>query len=299
MLQVLGDGGYFAVRSSSPGEDLESASFAGCYESRINVAATELEQSITYCFSSCFDVRVLMYRMQHGFDVLLPGIAVIVQKQIMSEVSGVGYSINPLTNDYDEAVIEANWGLGESVVAGLSSPDKFVIDKVTRKIVEQKPGGKQLSILPGSSGGTIKREGYRSWEYSLGENQLSELTEAVCRIENYYEKPVDIEWAYTGGELYVLQARPITAFVPLPPQMLTLPGERRQLYMDAALAKGLTINAPISPLGLDFAERLSFSIIKPFLSASKHGADPAKSLLFFHWGADVHKPFQSDAVNKP
>lgn len=284
MLKVLGDGGYFAVRSSSPEEDLESTSFAGCYESRINVAATELEKSITYCFSSCFDVRVLMYKMQHGFDVLLPDIAVIIQKQIMSEVSGVGYSINPLTNDHDEAVIEANWGLGESVVAGFSSPDKLVINKITRKIVEQKLGGKQLSIWPSTSGGTIKREGYRSQEYSLSENQLGELTEAICRIENYYEKPVDIEWAYTNGELYVLQARPITVFIPLPPQMLTLPGERRQLYIDAALAKGLTINAPISPLGLDFVERLFFSIIKPFLGTLKHSVDPAKSLLFFIGG---------------
>ena len=87
-----------------------------------------------------------------------------------------------------------------------------------------------------------------------------------------------------GGKGYSLIKMATTVFIPLPPQMLTLPGERRQLYIDAALAKGLTINAPISPLGLDFVERLFFSIIKPFLSTLKHSVDPAKSLLFFIGG---------------
>ncbi len=90
-----------------------------------------------YCFASSLDERVFVYKREHGFDVLSPRIAVVVQQQIDSEVAGVGFSLNPLTNDYDEAVIDANWGLGESVVAGLATPDHFIVDKVGRHVVDE------------------------------------------------------------------------------------------------------------------------------------------------------------------
>lgn len=178
----------------------------------------------------------------------------VVQQQIDSEVAGVGFSLNPLTNDYDEAVFDANWGLGESVVAGLVSPDHFIVDKVSRQVVDKKLGTKQVSIWLGEDGGTIERRGHRSAELTLSDAQLGELTDVMCRIEELYEKPTDIEWAYAGGQLHVLQARPITTYVPLPPEMLTRPGERRRLYADAALSKGMTTNAPLSPMELDWME---------------------------------------------
>ena len=115
-LAALGDDVLFAVRSSSPEEDLVSASFAGGYETRLGVRPADLDDAVRHCFASSLDERVFVYKKKHGFDVLSPRIAVVVQQQIDSEVAGVGFSLNPLTNDYDEAVIEANWGLGESVV---------------------------------------------------------------------------------------------------------------------------------------------------------------------------------------
>ena len=279
-LAALGDDVLFAVRSSSPEEDLASASFAGGYETRLGVRPADLDDAVRRCFASSLDERVLVYKKEHGFDVLSPRIAVVVQQQIDSEVAGVGFSLNPLTNDYDEAVIDANWGLGESVVAGLASPDHFIVDKVSRQVVDKKRGAKQVSIWLGSNGGTIERKRHRSAELTLSDVQLGELTDVMCRIEDLYEKPTDIEWAYAGGQLHVLQARPITTYVPLPPEMLTKPGERRRLYADAALSKGMTINAPISPMERDWQE----DFVGSFLEKFGIELTPEKGLVFFAGG---------------
>ena len=280
-LAALGDDMLFAVRSSSPEEDLVQASFAGGYETRLGVHPTDLDDAVRHCFASSLDERVLVYKKEHGFDVLSPRLAVVVQKQIDSEVAGVGFSLNPLTNDYDEAVINANWGLGESVVAGLVSPDHFIVDKVGRQVVDKKLGAKQVSIWLGPDGGTIERQGYRSAEFTLSDAQLGELTDVMCRIEDLYEKPTDIEWAYAAGQLHVLQARPITTYVPLAPEMLTQPGERRRLYADAALSKGMTTNVPFSPMLLDCWEDLLSSFLEDFFGME---LTPEKGLVFFAGG---------------
>ena len=251
-LAALGDDVLFAVRSSSPEEDLAQASFAGGYETRLGVRPTDLDDAVRHCFASSLDERVLVYKKEHGFDVLSPRLAVVVQKQIDSEVAGVGFSLNPLTNDYDEAVINANWGLGESVVAGLVSPDHFIVDKVGRQVVDKKLGAKQVSIWLGPDGGTIERQGHRSAEFTLSDAQL-----------------------------HVLQARPITTYVPLAPEMLTQPGERRRLYADAALSKGMTINEPISPMVLDWMEDLLSSFLEDFF---KIELTPEKGLIFIAGG---------------
>ena len=278
-LRALGDDALFAVRSSSPEEDLASASFAGAYETRLGVRLKSLDDAVRLCFASSLDERVLVYKAEQDFDVLSPHIAVVVQQQIDSEVSGVGFSLNPLTNDYDEAVIDANWGLGESVVAGLASPDHFVVDKVSAKLVEKKLGAKQVSIWLGRDGGTVEREGYRGADLTLSEAQLGELLDVLCRIEELYGHPTDIEWAYADGHLHVLQARPITTYVPLPPEMVTNPGERRRLYADGALSQGLTINAPISPLGVAWIQDLLYSsMMRSF--AGVDDFTPAGGLVF-------------------
>ena len=276
-LAALGDDVLFAVRSSSPEEDLASASFAGGYETRLGVRPADLDDAVRHCFASSLDERVLVYKKEHGFDVLSPRIAVVVQQQIDSEVAGVGFSLNPLTNDYDEAVIDANWGLGESVVAGLVSPDHFIVDKVGRQVVNKKLGAKQVSIWLAPDGSTIERKGHRSAELTLSDAQLGKLTDMMCRIEELYEKPMDIEWAYAGDQLHVLQARPLTTYVPLPPEMVTKPGERRRLYVDAALSKGLTINAPISPMGLDWMQGLISPVLEELVG---NDVIPEEGLFF-------------------
>jgi phosphohistidine swiveling domain-containing protein len=208
----------------------------------------------------------------------------VVQQQIDSEIAGVGFSLNPLTNDYDEAVIDANWGLGESVVSGLASPDHFVVDKLTGRLIEERVGAKQVSIWLAPHGGTVERTGHRSSETTLTDTQIGEVTDVVRRVEELYGSPTDIEWAYAAGRLYVLQARPITTFVPLPPELVTRPGERRRLYQDAALSDGLTINAPISPMGMAWMEDITSSMFDHLVGHVESGQDPDTSLMLIAGG---------------
>lgn len=278
-----GDAALFAVRSSSPDEDLESASFAGGYETRLGVPLAGLEDAVRQCCASSLDARVLVYKREHGFDDLTPRLAVVVQEQVASEVSGVGFSLNPVTNDYDEAYIDANWGLGTTVVEGRVSPDHFVVNKVDGCVLEATTGRKETSAWLAPAGGTEERteerEGSRAADRTLGDAQLRELTGVLGQIEALYGYPVDVEWAYAGGRLCVLQARPVTRYVPLHPSLCTEPGARRRLYADTGLAKGMTINAPISPMGQAAIEDLGSQIAEWLIGDVDLGLSIDESLL--------------------
>jgi phosphohistidine swiveling domain-containing protein len=225
----------FAVRSSSPEEDLEGASFAGVYETVLGVKPDQLAEAVRQVFISSLDVRVVLYKQQHGVDPHQICIAAIVQEQIASDVAGVGFSINPLNNCYDEAVIDANWGLGESVVSGMVEPDQFVVDKVNHQIQQKTLGKKATAVRLAPDGGTEERSGARHDQFALTDDQALTLTDMLERAEAYYRMPVDIEWAFAGGRPYLLQARPITTYIPLPDELLTQPGQPRWLYLDLTL----------------------------------------------------------------
>ncbi len=280
--QALPDDVLLAVRSSSPEEDLAGASFAGGYETTLGVTTETLRNAVRASFASAFDERVFVYKREQGFAVDESRIAVIVQQQIASEVAGVGFSLNPITNDYDEAVIDANWGLGESVVSGQVSPDHFVVNKESRSVVEKQLGGKETSVWLDEDGSTIEKPDPRKGEFSLDEAQLREIVDMLGRTEELYGQPTDIEWAFAEGKLYMLQARPITAYVPLKPEMQTKPGERRILYLDAALTEGLTTNAPISPMTLDWLFKSVAIWGEPFVGPVEVRADddPKETIIF-------------------
>ncbi|HJL53341.1 MAG TPA: PEP/pyruvate-binding domain-containing protein [Arenicellales bacterium] len=233
--------GPFAVRSSSPEEDLSGVSFAGQYETVLNVDTAEIEEAIRSCFASCLDSRVLLYKQEMKFERLAPAIAVVVQQQVPSESSGVVFSLNPLTNDYDEILINASWGLGEALVSGDITPDSVVVSKVTGDIVEHRIGDKGAD---------------RAEEACLDQAQIGELSTEVKRIEELFGTPVDVEWAFSGGRLHVLQARPITAYVPMAPELLTEPGAPRRLYLDGYLTDGITMSGPVSPMGSELVVHL-------------------------------------------
>jgi len=201
-----------AVRSSSPEEDLEGASFAGIYETVLGVVDDGLEAAIRTCFTSALDERVVAYKLRSGFDPLDPKIAVIIQKQIASEVSGVAFSLNPLNNCYDQCVINASLGLGETVVDGTITPDQWVVDKVTNAILEKTPGKKGVAVYLKADGGTETRTPEAPMALCLSDEQALAITELTARVEVEYGKPVDIEWTYEGEQLSLLQARPITTY---------------------------------------------------------------------------------------
>ncbi len=259
-----GDGATCAVRSSSPEEDLETASFAGGYTTVLGVQPADLEPAVRDCFVSALDERVFVYKQQHGFDVRQPRIAVLVQQQIRSEVAGVAFSMNPLNNDFDEAVIDANFGLGETVVSGEVTPDHFVVDRPGRKILERRLGSKGVSRSVGADGGVELRTQDRSEEASLSDQQVLELVDVVGQVEKLYDVPIDVEWAWADGELHLLQARPVTTYVPLPPEMLTEPGKRRRLYVDRGLTDGFTTNTPLARLTLDMTDQMMCSMSEMF-----------------------------------
>lgn len=276
-LQQIG-GTIFAVRSSSPEEDLDGASFAGGYETVLGVTEERLEAAISKVFAACLDYRVAVYKTEHGFDAASPRIAIVVQRQIASDVSGVAFSIDPISNDYDRAVFNANWGLGETVVAGTATPDTFVVDKLRGRIILRHAGKKETSLWLTKGGGTNERADPRHDELTLSDEQLGQLTALVTKVERIYGKPVDCEWAYESGALYLLQARPVTGFVPLLPEMQTEPGGRRRLYLDATISiQG--IFKPLSPMGssllANLFRRLSLTLTGKDITADLDQCIPA------------------------
>ncbi|MHA1490507.1 MAG: PEP/pyruvate-binding domain-containing protein, partial [Promethearchaeota archaeon] len=250
-----------AVRSSSPEEDLEGASFAGIYETVLGVNEGKLDEAIKTCFASAFDGRVLTYKEKNGFDSYDPKIAVVIQKQIASEISGVAFSLNPVSNDYDEAVINGNFGLGVTVVDGMVTPDQFIVDKVTSTIIEKTAGKKDIAVYLNAEGGTETKNLTDPTKICLSDEQIIGITSLVSQIETKYDRPMDIEWAYEGDTLYLLQARPITTYYKIPQELITKPGEPRKLYFDILLTEqGLVEN--ISPLGVGIWDLMAFVSMK-------------------------------------
>src|SRR5258706_3405780 len=241
----------WAVRSSSPEEDLEGSSFAGGYESILGVATRDIKDALKKAFASSLDYRVAVYKKENGLDITDPKIAVIVQVQIASETAGVGFSLNPVTNNYDEAIFNSNFGLGETVVSGIVTPDTFTVNKTDLKIKEKLLGKKEHAIFLTPTGKKSEKKDSKENKFSLSDSQVIELTKLIIRVENLYQKPIDIEWAYADNKLYLLQARPITTYIPLSSELITKPGEKKRLYVDmASTIQGLY--QPISTSGTSF-----------------------------------------------
>ena len=244
-----------AVRSSSPEEDLEGTSFAGGYETTLGVTPDTLEAALRTSFTSVFDERIVAYKRQHGMATDDPRIAVIVQEQVPSEVSGVAFSLNPRNNCYDEAVINANFGLGETVVNGHVTPDTYVVEKVRGEILERGVASKSHAAWLVNGGGTEERDNADPEAPSLTDEQALAVARLAADAEAHYGAPMDIEWAIHDNTLYLLQSRPITAYVPLPPGMITEPGADKHLYLDlVVLSQGF--GDCLSVLGADLWGRM-------------------------------------------
>jgi len=270
----------YAVRSSSPEEDLSGASFAGNYETYLGIKFDSIEEYVLKSFISCLDYRVFKYKLEKGFNVSEIKIAIVIMKQINSYVSGVGFSINPINNDYDEAVINSNFGLGESVVGGIITPDEFIVNKITKNIISQKLGSKEKIVKLNENKNetsVIEQTEEKKKEISLTNELLLQLVDNIINIENNYKIPIDIEFGIENNILYILQARPITTYNKLPKELLTEPNEKRQLYFDGTLGvQGF--EKPISTLGITafrvFAKYMGIKIL-----GSYNLLNPKKSVV--------------------
>ncbi len=199
-----------AVRSSAADEDGADASFAGQHLTLLNVpSAAELTAALKEIWWSANSDSAITYRQRVGLFTR-PSIGVVVQTLLDPEVAGVMFTENPITGAH-ERVVEASWGLGEAVVAGLVIPDHFRIDGENR-VVERRAGRKDIAVRPVATGGTIERRipPARAEKLCLDGPQLAQLGHLATRCEQIYGPNRDIEWAFAGGTLYLLQCRAVT-----------------------------------------------------------------------------------------
>ncbi|MDP6459425.1 MAG: phosphoenolpyruvate synthase, partial [Candidatus Hydrothermarchaeota archaeon] len=204
-----------AIRSSATAEDLPGASFAGQQETFLNVAQADVTENVQECWSSIYTPRAIFYREKKGFNHENVSIAVVVQRMINADKSGVMFTVHPATGEKEKLIIEAGWGLGEGVVSGAVTPDHYVVDKNTGEVTDTEVMRKEIMFVRSSrAGGTEKRQvpEDKAEKQVLTEAEIKKLADLGKLVEEHYEFPQDIEWAIEGDELYLLQSRPITVF---------------------------------------------------------------------------------------
>lgn len=197
-----------AVRSSATAEDLPDASFAGQQETYLNIKGwKEVVHSVQKCWASLFESRAIFYRSDRGFSHFKVGIAVPVQLMVQSDVSGIMFTVNPLTNDRAEISVEAAWGLGQPVVSGEVTPDQYLVDKKTWQITYKHLSKQtwQMTLI-----GNINVSRDHQEVQKLSDAKIRELAKIGAQIEKHYGRPQDIEWGMEGNKLYIVQSRPVT-----------------------------------------------------------------------------------------
>ncbi len=202
---------YVAVRSSATAEDSSIASWAGELESYLNTTKQNLLENIKRCWASLFTPRAIFYRFEKKLNKIKISVAVIIQKMIQSEISGICFTVHPITKDYDQMVIEAGYGLGEIIVGGKITPDTYVVHK-KNQIILDKNIGQQKTMLLKNKGGNIEKRVPESKQkkQKLSDTQILKLAKVCQKIEKHYKTPQDIEWALLKGKFYIVQSRPIT-----------------------------------------------------------------------------------------
>jgi pyruvate,water dikinase len=201
-----------AVRSSATAEDLPDASFAGQQETYLNIRGdAAVVEAVQMCWASLYGARAIYYRAKQGFDDRTVNIAVVVQQLIRSEKSGVMFSSHPVTGE-PLTIIEGSWGLGEAVVSGSVSPDKYVYDRRLKKVFDRMISKKEYMIVPIGDHGTelVEIPKDRQDEPILSDTEVEALAAFAEISEEHYNVPQDIEWAIVGSTIYILQSRPIT-----------------------------------------------------------------------------------------
>jgi len=204
---------FVAVRSSATAEDLPDASFAGQQETYLNMrGAEDVFNAVRRCWASLYGARAIFYRVEQGFEHDKVNLSAIVQMMVDSEKSGVMFSSQPSTGE-PLVVIEGAWGLGESVVSGSVSPDNFVVDRKTKKIVSKYIATKEIMIMRDPKTQktvTVKVPADKKEAVVLTDNEAVELAKYAEILEKHYGIPQDIEWGVEKNKIYILQSRPIT-----------------------------------------------------------------------------------------
>jgi phosphoenolpyruvate synthase/pyruvate phosphate dikinase len=246
-LTKFGESDAYAVRSSATAEDLPTASGAGQQDTYLNIIGREaILQHISKCWASLFTDRAVIYRMQNGFDHSQVDLAVIVQRMVFPQASGISFTADPLTSNRKLLSIDAGFGLGEALVSGLVSADCYKVreDKIAGKMIATK----KMGIYGLKEGGTEARQIDPALQktQTLTEEQILQLGRIGRQIESYFGWPQDIEWCLADDSFYIVQSRPITTLYPIPEAN---DGENH-VYLSVGHQQMMT--DPIKPLGLSF-----------------------------------------------
>jgi pyruvate, water dikinase len=210
--------GLVAVRSSATAEDLPEASFAGQQSTFLNVqGSSNVVEAVQKCWASLFEARAIFYRNEQRFDHSKLGIAVVVQRMVQSEISGVAFTAEPLSSDEKKIVIEAAYGLGEAVVSGDLTPDMYLLEKKSLRLLEKKVATQEWQLIRNPDSRDRKRKNVKvpipvkdQHHQKLVDRDIAALAKIAKKIEDLYKCPQDIEWAKEQGKIYIVQTRPIT-----------------------------------------------------------------------------------------
>lgn len=211
---------FVAVRSSATAEDSADAAWAGQLESYLNTTEKEVLENVKKCWASLFTPRAIFYRFEKfGKKTHLQkiSVAVVIQKMVNSEKSGIAFSVHPVTQDYNQLIIEAGFGLGEAIVSGAVTPDSYVVEKLPRRILDINVSTQDRALYRAAT--PSAEHGLNEWRtvpepqassQVLTGEQILALSELILKIETHYGFPCDIEWAYEQEKFYIVQSRPIT-----------------------------------------------------------------------------------------
>ncbi len=203
---------YVAVRSSATAEDLPEASFAGAQKTFLNISGTEnVLKAVRMAWASLFEARAIYYREINNFDQLKVGLAVPVQKMVQSEKSGIMFTLDQVSNDKEKIVIEAGWGLGEAIVSGSVTPDRYVVNKRDLQILIKEINEQTWKIAKvGEANKHVSIPKSDQKVQKLADEEITKLAEFGEKIDEHYQFPQDVEWAIEGHNIYFVQSRPVT-----------------------------------------------------------------------------------------
>ncbi|MFC7760960.1 rifamycin-inactivating phosphotransferase [Catellatospora bangladeshensis] len=240
-----GEQAAYAVRSSATAEDLPTASFAGQQDTYLNVVGPEaILDHVSLCWASLFSERAVTYRLRNGIDHRTVQMAVVVQRMVFAEVSGILFTADPVTGNRRVATVDAGFGLGEALVSGLVNPDVFKVRD--GEVIAETVSAKQLAVsaLPGGGTREVAIDLPRQEQPALTHAQVVRLVQLGRRIEAHFGRPQDIEWCLDGDGFQIVQSRPITTLFPVP----TAHDQENHLYVSVGHQQMMT--DAMKPLGL-------------------------------------------------
>jgi pyruvate,water dikinase len=306
-LNRFSDQTLFAVRSSAADEDSTNHSFAGIHETKLNVTRDGITEAIKACLESIQSPRAIAYRQILGLETEKIKSGILVQEMIKSIVSGVAFTVNPVTGVSDELVINASWGLGEALVSGRVEPDEYRVRKSDGAVLASRIGSKRYRVVSRNSVLSLFETNKQQQETSsLTDGQLLELVNLLVRVEQEYGIPQDVEWCHDGSMFWILQTRPVTTQYKQPSHdILWTRANAREILPDLTSPQALLMlsetleraerffytnlvapEAELGPVAKGFYGRLYFNLSQLLHVAQQIGQQPSSLLNMIGHNSD-------------